>query len=204
MSRVYDDLETALDEIIDNLQEDYMRKIHKRQIEMLEPFKEFLEHKFSTQEKNCGKDSNGIVNKIKSHQVIIKELFSPEDEINISTTPFMREISQRLCGAFFKELREPKKSTCDHLSSIGGELSWDKATKVDIENSKKIAVANDRCESTFGVLTDEIKRHQNIGLTYARGVSMSRKNDDFASGLKKLGKYSKFNFQHLLLVSNIC
>ena len=115
----------------------------------------------------------------------------------------MRDISQRLCGAFLKELRDPKKSVHKHLSSSGGENSWDKATKGDIENSKNIAVVNDPCESTFGVLIDEIKRHQNIGLTYAGGIAMSRKNGDFASGLKKLGKDSKFTFEYLLLQSNI-
>ena len=45
-------------------------------------------------------------------------------------------------------------------------------------------MVNDLCESIFFVLTKEIKRHQNIGLTHAGGVAMSRKNGDFASGLK--------------------
>ena len=64
------------------------------------------------------------------------------------------------------------------------ENSWDKATKGDNENSKNIARVNDSYESTFEVLTDEIKRYQNIRLTYAGGIAMSWMNCDFALGLK--------------------
>ena len=34
----------------------------------------------------------------------------------------------------------------------------------------------------------EIKRYQNIGLTYAGGIAMSRKNGDFALDLKRQEK----------------
>ena len=100
----------------------------------------------------------------------------------------MKEISTRFTRAFLKELRDKKKSTCNHLSSIGGELSWDNATEADIKNGLNVSVANDPCESTFGALTDEMKRHQNIGLTCAGGVAMSRKNGTFASRFKNIGK----------------
>ena len=118
--------------------------------------------------------------------MIIKEFFEPVEETNINTVRFMKEISTRLTGAFLKELRDTKKSTCKRLSSIGGELSWDNDTEADIKNGLDVSVANDPCESTFGVLTDDMKRHQKIGLTHVGGVAMSRKT--FASGLKKVGK----------------
>lgn len=207
MSRSYDDLESSLIEIIDDpslfLKEDCMKKIFKRQIEQVEPFKEFLQCKFDTQTKRCVKDNNGVVNKIRSYQVIIKELFEPEDETNIATAAFMNEISKRLLGAFLKELRDPKKSIYNNLSSMNGARSWAKASEADIENSKNIAAVNDACESTFGALTDEIKRHQNIGLTYAGGVAMSRKNGDFATGWKKLNKDGNCIFNALVILSNL-
>ena len=115
----------------------------------------------------------------------------------------MRKIAQRLCSVFLKELRNLKKLIYNALSSMGGKLSNDKVTKGDIRNWKKIVVANDLYELTFGVLIDKIKKKQNIGWAYAEGVIMSRKNSDFASSLKKLGKESKFAFQYSLLASSI-
>ena len=113
MSRVYDDLEVTLVDVIEDHsllpKEDYMKIIFKRKTEMLEPFKEFLECKFDTQEKRFVKNSDGSINKIRSCRVIIKELFMPQKETNISTKVFIDETSQRLCDAFLQELRDPKK-----------------------------------------------------------------------------------------------
>ena len=138
MSRVCDDLEETLVDIIEDhslfLKEFHMKNMFKRKIEMLESFKEFLEHKFDTQEKRFVKNSDGSINKIRSCRVTIKELFKLEKETNISKTDFVDEISQRLCGPFLQELRDTKKSICKYLSSLGVELSWDKATEADIEN----------------------------------------------------------------------
>ena len=51
-----------------------------------------------------------------------------------------------------------------------------------------MSVVNDPCESTFGIVTDEVKQYENIKLTHAGGMAMCRKNGDFASGCKKIGK----------------
>ena len=82
----------------------------------------------------------------------------------------MKETSTRLIRSFLKELRDIKKSTHKYLSSIGGELIWDNATEADIKNGLNVSIVNDPCKSTFGALTDEMKRHQNIGLTHAIGL----------------------------------
>ena len=52
-------------------------------------------------------------------------------------------------------------------------------------------VSNYSCESTFGVLTNELKTFDKIGLNNAGGIAMSRKNSDFTSGFRRLGKGSR-------------
>lgn len=56
---------------------------------------------------------------------------------------------------------------------------------------------NDSCESTFDVLKYEIRRRQNIGLTYYGWMSMNRMNSNFASGLKKLRNNGKLCYAYL-------
>ena len=68
MLRVHDNLKIALEEITDNsflfLKEHFIKNIFKGQIKILEPFKEFLECKFSIQEKCCVKDLEDTASKI--------------------------------------------------------------------------------------------------------------------------------------------
>ena len=53
-------------------------------------------------------------------------------------------------------------------------------------------VINNQCESSFSVLIDELKTYENLGLRYASGMALCKKNGDFASGFRKVGKDSKF------------
>ena len=100
----------------------------------------------------------------------------------------MPEIAKRTSKAFLKEMHNKKKATYQHLSSQNGELSWANTSQADKDDSMNVASTNDACESTFGVLTDEIKTYDNIKLTHAGGMAMCRKNGDFNSGFKKIGK----------------
>ena len=67
--------------------------------------------------------------------------------------------------SIFIKVKRSKKSIFNKLSSVSGKLSWKKAIEADTKNSLHISVVNDLCESTFGILKDEIKRCQNIYLT---------------------------------------
>ena len=87
----------------------------------------------------------------------------------------MPDISASTCRTFLKELRDPKKTIFTHLSSMNGDLCWDKATEESITHSMNMSVVNDACESTFGVMTEEINVYKNIGLTHAGGVAMAKK-----------------------------
>ena len=106
----------------------------------------------------------------------------------------MSDIIPRMLNAFIKELHDPKKSASSHLSSQDGALSWINSTEEEIQNGIGVHVVNDPCESSFGVLTDELKTYENIGLTYAGGMALCKKNGDFASGFRKVGKDGKFKF----------
>ena len=134
------------------------------------------------------KDAKGRVNKINACQDLIKELFDPEDATNVKTTQFMPKIAKMTSKAFLKEMHDKKKTTYQHLSSQNGELSWANASQADKDNSMNVASTNDVCESTSGVLTDEIKTHDDAKLTHAGGIAACRKNGDFNSGFKKIGK----------------
>ena len=106
---------------------------------------------------------------------IINELFNPINDTNVDTSIYMPDISASICRTFLKELRDPKKTIFTHLSSMNGDLCWDKATEESITHSMNVSVVNDACESTFGVMTEEINVYKNIGLTHAGGVAMAKK-----------------------------
>ena len=69
-------------------------------------------------------------------------------------------------------------------------------------HSMNVSVANDSCESTFGVLTKETNVHENIGLTNAGGVAKTKKNGDFNASFKKITKDSKLYFEHAYKLLN--
>ena len=114
MYRAHIYLERALDDIVEDhtllLNENFMKNAFSRQIQMLLPFQEFLEHKWDNQEKLCVKEEDGHINKIKCYSTIIKETFEPEIETNRNSTIFMQKTSQMFFKAFLKELRDAKKT----------------------------------------------------------------------------------------------
>ena len=59
-------------------------------------------------------------------------------------------------------------------------------------------VVNDACESSFGVLADELESYENLGLACARGVVLFKKSSDFATRLKNIGKEGVFYFCYLM------
>ena len=58
-------------------------------------------------------------------------------------------------------------------------------------------VVNNQCESSFDILTDELKTYENLGLTHAGRMALCKKNGDFALGFRKVGKDIKFYFVNI-------
>ena len=90
------------------------------------------------------------------------------------------------------------------MSSQNGKLCWNNTTEAQKKNTKYVSVVNDPCESTFGIVTNEVKQYENIKLTHAEGMAMCRKNRDFASGYKKIEKDGNYIFLfYINTLSNI-
>ena len=53
-----------------------------------------------------------------------EELFQPEHQVNINSNPITCELGLNAATALLDELRDTHKATARHLSSIGGECSW--------------------------------------------------------------------------------
>lgn len=125
------------------------------------------------------------------HKLLIDKLFNPADPANIQTADCMLDIILKIVKEFIKELHGPKQTVKAHLSSQNGELSWINSTKEERENGIGVHVVNDVFEPFFRVLTDELKSYENLGLTFAGGMVLCKKNGDFQTGLRKIGKYGK-------------
>ena len=97
----------------------------------------------------------------------------------------MPNIGKIVADALLCELRDPKKATSEHLSSIGGHFSWDETTEEEKKNGLKIQAVNDPAESSFGGLTEELSKYGRIKLTYAGGVDQVRRNGDMFRAIGK-------------------
>lgn len=198
MSKQCDVLEEHLLCLVDHpsnfLDRDFMLNIFGEAREQLPPFDKCLSHMHEEKQQRCikGIDPNLACAKVIPYKSLIDEIFDPKDNSNIKANHHMSDIIPKVIIAFLKESHDPKKATSMHLSSQDGELSWINATEEDMQHGMGVHVVNDQCESSFGVLTDELKTYENLGLTHAGGMALCEKNGDFASGFRKIGKDGKF------------
>ena len=142
--------------------------------------------KHEEKEQRCvkGIEADAACCKVVPYELLIDELFDPQDETNQRTNDCMSGVIPRLINALTKELRDPKKITSSHLSSQDGELSWINSTEEDLQNVIGVLIVNDPCEHSFGILADELKSYENLGLTFAGSMTLCKKNGDFASGFR--------------------
>ena len=178
------------------LDKDSMLNIFGEAREQLPPFDEFLTCKYEEKQQRCTKGLGNNVSHIKvvPYKLLIDKLFDLQDETNKQTNDYMSGIIPRMLNTFIKELHDPKKSTLSHLSSQDRALSWINSIEEEIQNGIGVHVANNPCKSSFGVLTDELKSYENLRLTYTGRIALCKKNGDFASGFRKVGKDGKFKF----------
>ena len=78
-----------------------------------------------------------------------------------------------------EELRDTKKATSRHLSSVDGKLSWGMTTTKEHEAAKGKMAVDDPAESCHGATTREIHIHGRISLGNAGAIGMARRNGDF-------------------------
>ena len=78
------------------------------------------------------------------------ELFRPTLENNIASTPMAVEIAVGAANDLLEELRDPKKATSRHLSSLDGRLSWGKTTAKEHAAALGKLATDDPAESCHG------------------------------------------------------
>ena len=203
MGRTIDILEEALVKIEEDneliIQEDYMMNIFKSLMEELPPLEEYINHMFEKKQQKVVSGFNSSGRKLKEipFSVLRDELFFPKLDTNHNTNNFMEELAKIVAQSILQELRDTKKATHEHLSSVGGRFSWE----VSSEKEKELAVGkratNDLSESAFGSLTEEVSTFSRIGLANAGGMALIRRNGDFSYGNgndkgMKLFKYKLF------------
>ena len=64
-------------------------------------------------------------------------------------------------------------------------MCWNLTTAEQKEKSFNVSVINNFCESSFCAFANSLTSFTIIGPTNVGGMSMSKKNGDFANGLKK-------------------
>ena len=104
-----------------------------------------------------------MVTKVAPNDLLIEELFKYAQEANIETNNHTSRVAKRIVDHFIKKLSDPKNQTFIYLSSTDGIECWDNATYDDKAQYLNASASNDACESTFGVLPNELKTFDNIG-----------------------------------------
>ena len=179
MGRVVDLLEVAFAKVAADgnliLNEAFMMGIFSPIAEELEPFRLFLKYMYD--EKAMALVGSSITER--QYAKLRAELFNPNDVDNIASTEMSIELGQLAAEEIVTELRDPKKATSRHLTSVEGMLSWGKVSDEEHEALKGVMAVNDPAESIFGATTREISTFGRIGFGEASGVAMARRNKDF-------------------------
>ena len=99
---------------------------------------------------------------------------------NKDTSDMTKKLGGIAAMALLAELRDGKKATADHLSSVSGKFSWAETSPDDhVAGLGKIAT-NDPAESSFGGTTRQLQCFGRIGLTNAGGVDQIRRNGNLS------------------------
>lgn len=161
------------------LDEVFMMGIFKELEDKLPPFKEYLSYMYDEKKMSLAGSS------ITEHQFarLRAELFHPTDEDNKDSTEVSIELGALAATTILTELRDPKKATSRHLTSTDGKLSWGNTSIEEHTASMRKIAVNDPAESIFGGFTRELQVFGRIGFGAASGISMSRRNRDFALGV---------------------
>ena len=112
-----------------------------------------------------------------------KELFYPSDATNVESYFLMEELGLLLASTMLSELRDNRKAAHNHLSSLGGAMCWERETNAEKEAGIGTRANNDISESSFGGMSDNLKKHGMISLANAGAMSLARQNGDFDSEL---------------------
>ena len=183
MGRVVDKLETLLPQVVGDgalfLDEGFMMSIFDEFVSELPPFKQFLKELYEKKTMPCIGIGTG---KAVPMSVLRHELFEPGEEANAATDALTATLGAIAAEGLLEELRDVKKATAAHLSSMEGELSWGATSDDQHEAAMGKMAVNDPAECTFAGLTRQLECFGRISLRSAGAVSQAQYNGDFGRG----------------------
>ena len=143
MGRVIDTLEKSLVRLKEDSgkisDESFMMGFFQVFVDELPPLNEYVNQLYEKRTQGLVPNTNvadSSKTKVVPFCMLREELFNPQNEVNIQTNKMMPNIGKIVADALLCELRDPKKATSEHLSSIGGHFSWDETT----EEEKKMGL----------------------------------------------------------------
>ena len=95
----------------------------------------------------------------------------------------MEELGIMVSETLLQDFTDKRIATKNHLSCIGGELSWAKTSGEDKIKGQGVHANNNVRESAFGGLTEALTKSTMISLTHAGAMSQTRRNGDFSREL---------------------
>ena len=81
----------------------------------------------------------------------------------------------RIVPRILKEMKDLKKVTHQHLSSLDRRKVWESTAEDSVDQSLGASISNETCESTLSALANELKVFDNTGLNNSGGVAKIRK-----------------------------
>ncbi len=134
----------------------------------LPPFKEFLKYKFHDQMTYFTTASKN--KSVQPCRTLIKELFSPTNRTNKSSTIFLEKVAASAVKAYLCELEDPKKATRKYISAFGSEFSYDHCSNEGKNAMMGKMAVNDLAKSSFAGVTDQLQVYGRVGMHSAAAV----------------------------------
>jgi hypothetical protein len=171
-------LHTTCSQLLDDIglihKETFMMHLFDDFSAELPPFKEFLEYKFHDQMTYF---ITALKNKsVQPYRTLIKELFSPTDRTNKSSTICFEKVAAFAIKAYRCESEDPKKATRKYISAFGSDFSYDHCSNEEKNAMMGKMAVNDLAKSSFAGVTAQLQVYGRVGMHSAAAVSDIERN----------------------------
>ena len=170
---IYDACIDILDDITLIHDEAFMMHIFDDLRKELLDFDTYLTTEFTIRQSHYVKKSKTKAVPLK---MLIKELFTPADPDNQSSSKMLEKVAAIGIQAILDELLDEKKATYKYLSISGTEFSYEHCPDAVKEKMLGKMASNDLAESSFAGLTAQIQCYGRIGMCNAAAVSDTSRN----------------------------
>ena len=98
------------------------------------------------------------------------ELFDPSRKKHVATSKTVQKMVFEMASCFWKEWRDPKKTTSDYLTSSEGKFSWGYTTEDEHNALIGKSATNDSAKIHFVMLTQQMQQFGRILGIHAAAV----------------------------------